>query len=154
MPADASRINHITDELLATADPFPTVAEAIINMINNIATPQDIVVFFAHNGEKFDKPILADEFINNDTPIPDNWRFADTLPMFRAIFPNAGPKNSRPYSLESLHNKFFHAPISNNHRALGDVLALESCLRHAIPTTRFTIHNSVQKLLPRQNNAS
>ncbi len=135
MPADATKINHITDDLLSTAPPFPTIAGELINMINNIATPQDIVVFFAHNGEKYDKPILADEFNNNDIPIPSNWRFADTLPIFRTLFPKAGPKASRPYSLESLHNRLFHSSIPSGHRAMGDVLALERCLRASIPTT-------------------
>ncbi len=141
MPTDATKINHITDELLSTAPSFPQVAEHLINMITNISTPQDIVIFLVLHGEQSATPILADEFINNNIPIPENWRFADTLPMFRSLIPNAGPKNSKPYSLESLYHRFFKHPATGSHRAMGDVIVLESCLRAALtpsPESNFS----------------
>ncbi len=134
IPSNATQIHHITNEMVKTAPKFPEVATMMINMVNTIASPQDIVVMFAHNGLRFDEPILKEQFNTYNIPIPDNWRFADTLPILRQLSPSKEPKFKRPHSLENVYKREFKAnpPASMSHRAGGDVQLLEACLRKVI----------------------
>ncbi len=132
IPPNATQVHKITDVMVSSAATFPEIAANMINEVNKIASPNDVVVFFAHNGTKFDEPILKEQFTLANIPIPENWRFADTLPIFRRKLRLKQPKYTRPYSLENLHKKLCEADIPDSHRAGGDVEALEACLKKVI----------------------
>ncbi len=70
--------------------------------------------------------------------MPANWRFVDTLPLFRTLLPQLGSKKAKPYKLENLHKHLGLGDINNGHRALGDVEGLEKCLRKVITKGDFT----------------
>jgi DNA polymerase III alpha subunit (gram-positive type) len=68
-------------------------------------------------------------------PIPPNWRFADSLTLFRKLLPNLGPKQAKPYRLSSLYLHFFQKEMENAHRAEHGVEALAQCLGVAFKTS-------------------
>lgn len=126
MPRSAMEIHGITGEMTRTAPTFKTIALALVDLVSRFVCPQDNIIFLAHNGSKFDEPILRSEFSRCEVSIPDNWRFADSLCIFKSLLPREGPKS---FSLGALHNRLLREGISNQHRAAGDVEGLERCLR-------------------------
>lgn len=132
MPPAATQINHITDEMTSTAPTFHLVALSMIEEISSVALPQDRVVIMAHNGAKFDEPILRSEFARCGLSIPNNWIFVDSIPLFKSCIPKQAQQS---YSLAALHKRLLHEdiPVSEHHRASGDVNALERCLRALLP---------------------
>ncbi len=63
IPSNVTQIHHITNEMVQLVLKFLEVAAMMINIVNTIVSPQDIVVMFAHNGSQFDEPILKEQFI-------------------------------------------------------------------------------------------
>jgi DNA polymerase III alpha subunit (gram-positive type) len=144
IPQRAQEIHHITDEMVAHAPPFRVVATQFIKWVESFSCEQDIIIMAAHNGEKFDKPILIEAFEGVGMSIPSNWRFGDTLPLFRNKLNLHAPKSMKPYALSNLYQSLCKRNIEEAHRAEGDIQALYQCLIRVFhATTEEDVMNKV-----------
>jgi len=130
IPPAATTIHGITNEIAKLAPTFDCVIHQLFDMLSNVVCPQDKIVLMAHNGKKFDEPILREEFQRWEIPVPTNWFFADSIPLFKSILQKSGSKS---FSLAALYDRLFSAPIPKAHSACGDIDALERCLRKVLP---------------------
>lgn len=87
MPESAYKIHKLSDDLLEVAPKFELVSMELVATVKRLACPDDVVVFVAHNGEKFDKRVLRSEFKRCGLTIPTNWRLCDSLPIFKSMVP-------------------------------------------------------------------
>ena len=119
-----TRITNITnDNIFKDGISFETAYNELYNFIyENSNTSIPIVYLIAHNGISFDfiffKRILY--YLRAKKIIKDNleFRYLDTLNLSRRLL------NRQSYKMSSLC-KTFHIENTEEHRALGDVLALE-----------------------------
>jgi hypothetical protein len=81
---------------------FDHVSKMLVSWAFTIAIAQDIIIFTAHNCDKFDKLILMDSMEDAGIDIPVNWRWADILPLFRKLLPNRRPSASKLYTKNTL----------------------------------------------------
>ena len=118
IPAKATEIHHITDEMVQDAPDFKTIGKLFIEFCN------DDVVLIAHNNDAFDQLFLESECNNNNLKIP-KWSYIDSLKFARKYRPDL-PR----YSLQYLRE--YHGISPNEaHRALDDVMILKevfSCM--------------------------
>jgi len=111
IPAEASAICNITDEMVKGAPAFPHVAKDFMQFC------EGDVVLVAHNNDLFDKPFLECEFQRHQLPLPE-WFYVDSLKFARKYRPDL-PR----YSLQ--HLREYHGIAANQaHRALDDVIIL------------------------------
>lgn len=147
IPASSTEVHKITDTMVAPYPLFERTGQLLVDWVNTFSCTKDVVIFIAHNGTKFDKPILLDAMAQANIPLPANWRFADSRDLFRDKYPNLGSRNTFPYSLRSLHLRFLQEEIDNHHRAAGDVLAMEKLLCACFGEQRVTVMENVIKAL-------
>ncbi len=111
IPPEATAIHHITNEMVASAPSFRTIAEEFITFC-----PEESVLI-AHNNDAFDKPFLEQEFKRAELQFP-NYRYIDTLKWARKY------RNDLPrHTLQSLR-EVYGFPSNQAHRALDDVIIL------------------------------
>ena len=117
-PIENSHIHHITDEVLreknaVTVDVFMTEfcefvdnyrANLPINMNRSDDIPQTVYLV-AHNNNRYDKLVLAEEFKRKgrEHEISRYWSHRDSLVHFRRCYPNLGYGK---YRLGELYNRF------------------------------------------------
>lgn len=148
IPEAATKIHNITDEMVASAPSIEAVGRQLVTWGNSFSCPQDIVMFVAHNGEYFDKPILLHWLEDTKIQLLNNWRFGETLPLFKKHL-KMGERKHGAYKLESIYKHFFGESIDKHHRVEGDVEALYKCLLQLFGAcTKTSIaDNIVQALL-------
>ncbi|XP_075229815.1 uncharacterized protein LOC142329269 [Lycorma delicatula] len=76
----ATEVSGLNNELLETCKTFGDVFDIILEMINMMPKP---ICMVAHNGNKFDFPILRSEIAHIKKNLPDDIYCADTLPAFK-----------------------------------------------------------------------
>ncbi len=111
IPPEASKIHHITDDMVKDAPSFRDVGSKFTEFCTGD------VILIAHNNDAFDMHFLSHEFKRSDLPFPE-WRFLDSLKWarrYRADLPR--------HSLQFLR-EIYDIPSNNAHRALDDVLVL------------------------------
>lgn len=111
IPEEATRIHHITNEMVASAPSFAVVAKQFLEFCSGD------VVLIAHNNDSFDKPILEAEFARTDLTLP-SWSYLDSLKWARKYRPDL-PRHSLQHLRE-----VFGIEANNAHRALDDVIIL------------------------------
>ncbi len=111
IPAEASKITGITDDMVKDAPPFSEVAQEFIDFC------EGDVILIAHNNDNFDYPLLTHEYKRANVELPE-WRYVDTLKWSRKYRPDL-PKHSLQH-LREIHG----IPANNAHRALDDVVIL------------------------------
>lgn len=119
IPAEASAIHHITDQMVADAPSFAQVGQEFIDFC------QGDVILIAHNNDGFDLHFLRNEFSRHSLAMPA-WRFLDSLKWARRYRPDL-PR----HTLQSLR-ELFGIPANNAHRALDDVIVLEKVMSNLI----------------------
>lgn len=111
IPAEASAIHNITDEMVATALTFKDVASLLLDFC-----PQETVLI-AHNNDTFDRLFLEAEFKRAGIPLPP-FQYIDTLKWSRKY------RSDLPrHTLQSLREAYGFA-ANTAHRALDDVIVL------------------------------
>lgn len=111
IPAEASAIHQITDEMVAGAPSFKEVAESFIAF----CPPETVLI--AHNNDAFDKLFLEQECKRSGLEFPQ-FRFIDTLKWARKY------RSDLPrHTLQSLR-EVYGFPANQAHRALDDVIVL------------------------------
>lgn len=111
IPADASAIHGITNEMVANSPSFAHVANEFVEFCAGD------VILIAHNNDGFDMHFLRQEFERHQVILP-SWPFLDSLKWarrYRADLPR--------HSLQSLR-EVYGIPPNNAHRALDDVVVL------------------------------
>jgi hypothetical protein len=132
MPPEASNINKIFD---ADLEGMPSFAEMVPAMWAAVAEHSGgrPVVLFAHNGNKFDFPILwrhmraqpDDVLAAIKAQFPNGVYTADSLPAAREVIVPAPPAG---FKLAPLYQFFFNQLPADTHSAEGDVIALVAVL--------------------------
>lgn len=117
-------LTGITNEMLASAPTFPTIADDVWNFLAD-----ELIV--GHN-VNFDINFLYDTFLNLDGRVFRN-DFVDTMRLARRVLPDL--KHHRLKDLDS------HFDIgSKHHRALGDCITTNLVLQHL---ARLVIENDI-----------
>ncbi len=111
IPAEATAIHKITNEMVADADPFSVVGKEFIEFC------EGDTVLIAHNNDAFDLLFLKEEFKRNQMEFPA-WHFLDTLKWARKYRPDL-PRHSLQFLRE-----IYGIAANNAHRALDDVVVL------------------------------
>lgn len=112
IPAEATAIHNITNEMVADALSFGEVATEMVEFC------QGEVVLIAHNNDSFDLPFLRHSFERDGVEWPSDWIFVDSLKWARRYRPDL-PR----HSLQFLRD-YFGFPPNQAHRALDDVQIL------------------------------
>ncbi len=112
IPAEATAITHITDEMVKDA---PLIQEVLASFVDFCSGD---IVLVAHNNDAFDKPFLEAEFQRAGLQMPA-WIFVDSLKWARKY------RNDLPrHNLQSLREVYGIA-ANQAHRALDDVIVLQ-----------------------------
>lgn len=111
IPADATAIHHITNEMVAQAPSFAEISEAFVKFCDGE------VILIAHNNDSFDYHFLKAEFNRCGRQMPD-WKFLDSLKWARRY-----RKDLPRHTLQFLR-EIYGIAVNNAHRALDDVVVL------------------------------
>lgn len=111
IPAEASSISGITDEMVKDAPLFSLVGAQFIEFCSGE------VVLIAHNNDAFDKLFLEYEYSKANLTMP-NWLYLDTLKWSRKYRSDL-PRHSLQFLREA-----FGIQANQAHRALDDVMVL------------------------------
>ena len=111
IPAEATAIHKISDEMVASAPGFDVIGQKFVEFC------QGAVVLIAHNNDSFDLLFIQQEFKRNNLSFPA-WRFFDTLKWARRYRCDL-PKHSLQFLRE-----IYGIQANNAHRALDDVIVL------------------------------
>lgn len=109
IPASATKVNGITDDMVENAPPINEVLSNFLNFCGG-----DILI--AHNADRFDAPILKAEAIRSGLTF-DN-QILDSLTIAKECFPGL-----RSYNLQSVC-EHIGSPVRNAHNALDDSLGV------------------------------
>lgn len=131
IPAEATAVHKITDDMVKDALPFSEVGKQFATFC------EGDVVLIAHNNDGFDIHFLRAEFARNQLELP-NWKYFDTLKWARRYL-----KHLPRHSLQFLR-EFYQVAANNAHRALDDVLVLYKVFTHM--TDDLTIADCYQLL--------
>lgn len=119
IPPDATRVNHITNEMVENA---PSAKEVLPTFLRFCGQSSVLV---AHNGHSFDGPFLAKVLARNGLPVP-KLPILDSLKLSRNFMPESGS-----HKLGEIASRFIAAgEITMNlnpadlHRALYDCRVL------------------------------
>jgi DNA polymerase-3 subunit epsilon len=111
IPAEATAIHNITNQMVENAPSFGEVGKEFIEFC------EGEVVLIAHNNDGFDVHFLRNEFARNQVEMP-TWKFFDTLKWARRYRPDL-PKHTLQFLRE-----IYQIAANNAHRALDDVIVL------------------------------
>lgn len=111
IPEDASKMNHITDEMVADSPFFDKLLS--MSMIEFI----EDAVMVAHNAA-FDLGFFSSELARNKVAF-EGWRSIDTLKLARSLFPN------QRNALKNLMKRYNIFPEGDLHRAIVDTEVLK-----------------------------
>ncbi|MBS0628920.1 MAG: DUF3820 family protein [Verrucomicrobia bacterium] len=111
IPAEATAIHNISNEMVASALSFKEVGQAFADF----CPPNTVLI--AHNNESFDKLFIEAEFRRNELLIP-SWIYLDSLKWSRRYRPDL-PRHSLQHLRE-----VYGIEANNAHRALDDVMVL------------------------------
>lgn len=111
IPAEATAIHHITNEMVAQAPSFAEISEDFIKFC------EGDVILIAHNNDGFDYHFMKMEFSRCGRQMP-SWRFLDSLKWARRY-----RKDLPRHTLQFLR-EIYGISVNNAHRALDDVIIL------------------------------
>lgn len=144
---EASVITGITEEMLATKPKFGDILPEFMNWVDKHkeASDSEHVLFIAHNGKRFDVPVLRHEMKRNGMQMPNFWMFADSLPLMRNIL-SSRPGGPERFGLADLVAHFGIPPPEVQHRALDDVKALSKVISALFQNTASALAEEHVKL--------
>jgi len=116
IPEEASKVHHITDDMVKDAPPFKEIGQRFIDFCSGD------VILIAHNNDNFDIHFLRHEFKRHELDMPE-WRFFDTLKWARRYRPDL-PRHALQFLRE-----IYGVEANNAHRALDDVIVLHEVFR-------------------------
>lgn len=117
IPAEATAIHHITNEMVAEAPTFDIIAHEFIQFC------EGDVVLIAHNNDAFDYYFIRNEFERAGISMP-SWKFLDSLKWARRY------RNDLPRHTLQFLREIYGIAENNAHRALDDVLVLHAVFKN------------------------
>ncbi|KIC73966.1 DNA polymerase III subunit epsilon [Neochlamydia sp. EPS4] len=111
IPAEATAVHNITDEMVAKCASFAQVGQEFIDFC------EGDVILIAHNNDAFDLHFLRQEFGRHQIQMP-SWSFLDSLKWARRYRPDL-PKHTLQFLRE-----IYQIEANKAHRALDDVIVL------------------------------
>ena len=111
IPAEATAIHHITNEMVAESPSFKEVSQEFIDFC------EGDVVLIAHNNDTFDLPMLKNEFARHQCEMPQ-WKFLDSLKWARRY------RSDLPRHTLQFLREIYGFTANQAHRALDDVIIL------------------------------
>lgn len=126
IPAEATQIHGITNEMVADAPPFEQVARDFL------AFCSDGGVLIAHNNDAFDLPFLGASFRRHQMEFP-SFETIDSLKWARKYRPDL-PRHSLQYL-----RQIYALEERTAHRALSDVLVLRDLFMLMIDDLPLTV---------------
>jgi DNA polymerase-3 subunit epsilon len=111
IPAEATAIHKITNEMVASEPSYAEVGKEFISFC------EGDVVLIAHNNDNFDIHFLRNEFKRHSIEMP-SWNFLDSLKWARRYRPDL-PRHSLQFLRE-----MYGFEANNAHRAMDDVIIL------------------------------
>lgn len=117
IPAEATAIHKITNEMVANSPSFGEVVQEFVDFCDGE------VVLIAHNNDGFDIHFMRNEFERSNMTMPP-WKFLDSLKWARRY-----RKDLPRHTLQFLR-EIYGIQANNAHRALDDVIVLETVFRN------------------------
>lgn len=117
IPAEATAVHNITNEMVANAPSFDIIANEFCEFC------EGEVVLIAHNNDAFDYHFLNAEFKRCGKSLPP-WKFFDTLKWARRY------RCDLPRHTLQFLREVYHIEANNAHRALDDVIVLHQVFKH------------------------
>ena len=111
----------LSNELLKNDNTFNKNTADLINTF--LLQLQGPVCFVAHNGTKFDYPLLKTHLEKVDTHLPHSIWCCDSLTIFKITTPSL-----KKYSLAEIYKTNFGCDPPNAHNAEADVINLMNCV--------------------------
>lgn len=128
--AESSAIHGITNEDVKDAPLFKDVADRLIEFLQNC----DLA---GYNSNKFDVPMLTEEFLRVDKGFDENRRFVDVMRIFTLM---------EKRTLEAAYKFFCNKELVGAHGAEADVKATYEVLVGQLDMYKDTLKNDVQFL--------
>eukprot|EP00759_Apiculatamorpha_spiralis_P021756 PhF_6_TR26328/c0_g1_i1/m.37858 len=136
MPSSVVLFHGLTDDVLAQAPRWNKVCHDMLQFLDIDPTRNEILIFMAHNGTKFDEPMLRRHMSEANVDVPNCIVFADSLGVFKYV-KNGCDGWEGDLKLFSVMDKFNVIATGDQHRALSDargiwdvlVRMVEPCLR-------------------------
>lgn len=119
IPAEATAIHHITNEMVAQAPDFSIIGKEFVEFC------EGDVVLIAHNNDGFDVHFLRNEFARHNVTMP-SWNFLDSLKWARRYRPDL-PRHTLQFLRE-----IYQIAENNAHRALDDVIVLHRVFSYMV----------------------
>ncbi|KAK6159827.1 hypothetical protein DH2020_003208 [Rehmannia glutinosa] len=116
----------------------------LLEYVRSRQLPGGVVVLVSHNARTFDVPFLKNEFSRCSYEIPEDWLFADTLPLARSVMKSKGPKVPTKISLQALREHYGIPLIGPAHRALSDVHSLALVLQRLTYDLKLPVSGLIQ----------
>ncbi len=130
IPAESSAIHGITNEDVKDAPMFKDVADQLITFLQNC----DLA---GYNSNKFDVPMLTEEFLRIDKGFDENRRFIDVMRIFTLM---------EKRTLEAAYKFFCDKDLIGAHGAEADVKATYEVLLGQLDRYKDQLKNDVQYL--------
>lgn len=113
IPSDATRVNGITQDDVKDKPRWSTIGALFFDWLALLPS----AVCVAHNGTRYDEPILRRQCKEHGVVVPPALRFADSWVAFKETFPF--PRRS--FGLASLAKLWVKDGTQQEHRASSDV---------------------------------
>lgn len=136
IPVQASRVHHIYDADVKDCRFFRVVWLAFMQWCRTILTPNETLVLVAHNGFRFDFPMVRSMLEKNDLAIPAIW-LMDTMELIQTVPHLQSHFVFGSRSLDKIHMKLTGSPIKCAHSALGDILGM-------VPLWTYIVEKEIQ----------
>lgn len=130
IPADSTAIHGITNADLKDAPRFEKVATEIRDFIGNADLG-------GYNSNKFDIPLLIEEFLRADIGFDDERRYVDVMRIFTLM---------EKRTLEAAYKFFCNKELENAHSAEADVKATYEVLLGQIDRYKDDLKNDISFL--------
>lgn len=130
IPETSSEIHGIYDADVKDAPLFRDVASSLRDFLHNC----DMA---GYNSNKFDIPMLAEEFLRAETGFDENRRFIDVMRIFTLM---------EKRTLEAAYKFFCNKELTNAHSAEADVTATYEVLIGQLDKYKDHLKNDVQAL--------
>ncbi len=130
IPEQASQIHGIYDADVQSAPTFKQVAAELRDYLDNC----DIA---GYNSNRFDVPMLIEEFLRSDTGFDENRRYIDVMRIFTLM---------EKRTLEAAYKFFCNKELVDAHSAEGDVKATSEVLIAQLDHYKNDLKGDVQSL--------
>lgn len=120
--SEAAALTGLSSQMLQNEEKFDENAASLIGCF--IKKLQQPVCLVAHNGDKFDFPILKKQL---GVCLPANLKRLDSINFFRFIDPPHG-RAWKSYKQTDIYKRFFNEEPRKAHDAESDVITLLKCI--------------------------